>query len=212
MKLCKLFPFFLIPFPHVIRFLHGSRKYDDYRFYHWAGIDLFNYFSHNYITIPPLSWINAAHRNGVKVLGTLIIEFDEAKKILDELLHSRQDLYRFAEAFVLVTKNFGFDGWLLNIECGVDAEQVPKLKEFVRQLTKRIHDEIPNGVVIWYDSVIESGSLSWQNEVNEDNIDMYQGTDGILLNYWWSSSHLQKTVDILKNDPEELAKVYVGMP
>lgn len=158
-----------------------------------------------------MCWINAAHRNGVKVLGTLIIEFDEAKKILDELLHSRQDLYRFTEAFVLVTKNFGFDGWLLNIECGVDAEQVPKLKEFVRQLTKRIHDEIPNGVVIWYDSVIESGSLSWQNEVNEENIDMYKGTDGILLNYWWSNSHLQNTVDILKNDPEELAKVYVGM-
>ncbi|XP_055305335.1 cytosolic endo-beta-N-acetylglucosaminidase isoform X2 [Sitodiplosis mosellana] len=193
------------------RFLHGSRKYDDYRFYHWAGIDLFNYFSHNYITIPPLCWINAGHRNGVQVLGTIIIEFDEAKKILDELLHSRQDLYRFAEAFVLVTKNFGFDGWLLNIECGIAADQVPKLKEFVRQLTKRIHEEIPNGVVIWYDSVIESGSLRWQNEVNEENIDMYQGTDGILLNYWWSRQHLERTVNILRNDPEELAKVFVGI-
>lgn len=181
------------------------------RFYHWAGIDLFNYFSHNYITIPPLCWINAGHRNGVQVLGTIIVEFDEAKNILDELLNSRQDLYRFVEAFVLVAKSFGFDGWLLNIECGVDAEQVPKLKEFVRQLTKRIHEEIPNGAVIWYDSVIESGSLSWQNEVNDENIDMYRGTDGILLNYWWGRPHLERTVNILKKDPEELAKVFVGI-
>lgn len=157
-----------------------------------------------------MSWINAGHRNGVQVLGTIIVEWAEARKILDELLNSRQDMYRFVESFVLLTKNFGFDGWLLNIECGIDSEQVPKLKEFIRQLTKRIHEEIPSGAVIWYDSVIESGSLSWQNEVNEDNIDMYRGSDGILLNYWWGSSELKRTVDILKNDPEELAKVYVG--
>lgn len=155
--------------------------------------------------------MNAGHRNGVPVLGTIIVEFDNAKKTLDELLHSRQDLYRYVEALVLVTKNFGFDGWLLNIECGVDTEEVPLLKEFVRQMTKRIHDEIPNGTVIWYDSVTESGSLSWQNEVNEENIDMYRGSDGILLNYWWSSEHLKNTVDILKKNPEELAKVFVGI-
>lgn len=158
-----------------------------------------------------MPWINAGHRNGVPILGTIIIEFDNAKQLIDEILRSRQELYRYVEAFVLVTKNFGFDGWLLNIECGVDPEQVPPLKEFVQQLTKRIHEDIPNGVVIWYDSVIESGSLSWQNEVNERNIEMYRGTDGILLNYWWGRSQLEKTVDILKNDPEELAKVYVGI-
>lgn len=99
----------------------------------------------------------------------------------------------------------------MNIECGIDAEQVGKLKEFVRQLTKRIHEEIPNGTVIWYDSVIESGSLSWQNEVNDENIDMYRGTDGILLNYWWGRPHLERTVNILQKDPEELAKVFVGV-
>ena len=110
-----------------------------------------------------------------------------------------------------MAKNFGFDGWLLNVECAIDADQVPKLKEFVRQLTKRTREEIPNGVVIWYDSVVEAGTLSWQNEVNEHNIDMYKGTDGILLNYWWTKEHLERTVDILKNDPEEMAKVFVGI-
>lgn len=35
---------------YFFRFVSGSKKYDDYRFYHWAGIDYFNYFSHNYVS------------------------------------------------------------------------------------------------------------------------------------------------------------------
>lgn len=118
---------------------------------------------------------------------------------------------QYIEALVVVTKNFGFDGWLLNIECTVDGHQVPLLKQFVRQISTRIHEEIPNGVVFWYDSVIETGKLLWQNEVNKENIDMYKGSDGILLNYGWTAAHLQRTVDILQNDPNELAKVFVGI-
>lgn len=172
---------------------------------------MFNYFSHYYITIPPLTWINACHRNGVPIIGTIIVEFDAGKKVLDQLLRSREDTNRYIEAIVLVTKNFGFEGWLLNIECRADPEQVPSIKAFTRQLSKRIHEEIPDGIVIWYDSVTESGKLDWQNEVNAQNIDMYKGTDGILVNYTWTSSHLQRTVDILQNNQVEMAKVYIGI-
>lgn len=199
---------FLFP---SFRFIQGSKKFDDYRFYHWAGIDYFNYFSHNYVTIPPLTWINAAHRNGVAVLGTFIIEFDNARHLLDQILKSKEDMTKYIEALVLVTREFSFEGWLINIECSADDEQVPMLKQFIQTLSIRIHQEIPHGKIIWYDSVIESGSLSWQNEVNEDNIQMYQGTDGILLNYGWSHENLNRTAEILNNDPTEMAKVFVGI-
>lgn len=145
------------------------------------------------------------------ILGTIIIEFDAAKHLLDGLLRTKHDTNRYIEALVLVTKNFGFDGWLLNIECRTDREQIPLLKAFTRQLTARIHDEIPNGIVLWYDSVTEDGKLAWQNEVNEKNIDMYRGSDGILLNYGWSMDHLQRTIDILQRDPAEMVKVFVGV-
>ena len=53
----------------VCRFIQGVRHADAYRFYHWANIDTFIYFSHYLVTIPPPCWINAAHKHGIPVLG-----------------------------------------------------------------------------------------------------------------------------------------------
>lgn len=86
------------------------------------------------------------------------------------------------------------------------------LKFFVKLLTKEIHNAIPHGKVIWYDSVVDgSGSVSWQNEVNDRNIKMYEGSDGILLNYGWNDDSLQQTAKILKNDPLAMQQVFVGI-
>lgn len=51
------------------RFIQGSEVQNPYSFYHWQYIDIFVYFSHHTVTIPPVCWTNAAHRHGVCVLG-----------------------------------------------------------------------------------------------------------------------------------------------
>lgn len=196
-------------FPFIFfRFINGSSKWDDYRFYHWAGIDYFCYFSHNYVTVPPLPWINAAHRNGVPILGTYIVE---APRLLNEVLESESQMQRIVECLVRVTQRCCFDGWLLNIETAVDERKVPLLRQFVERLTQRIHEDIPDGKVFWYDSVIQSGRLLWQNELNEKNIDFFNVSDGILLNYNWSNAHLLRTAQIITEDPVKMAKVFVGI-
>lgn len=43
-------------------------RYADFEFMHVCS------FSHHRVTIPPVNWINACHRNGVKTLGTFIVE------------------------------------------------------------------------------------------------------------------------------------------
>lgn len=55
--------------PCLHRFIQGSDVRDPYSFYHWQYIDIFVYFSHHTVTIPPVCWTNAAHRHGVCVLG-----------------------------------------------------------------------------------------------------------------------------------------------
>jgi hypothetical protein len=57
----------------LCRFVNGSTKHNEYRFFHWAGIDTFIYFSHQLVTIPPPVWINSAHLHGTKILGMCVL-------------------------------------------------------------------------------------------------------------------------------------------
>lgn len=40
---------------------------------------------------------------------------------------------------------------------------------FLRYLTTQLHQQVPGGLVLWYDSVVQSGQLKWQDELNEQN-------------------------------------------
>lgn len=191
------------------RFISGSSKWDYYRFKFWSGIDYFCYFSHNFITIPPLPWINAAHRHGVHMLGTLIVENADGSQRLREILESEERVNQTVQALVAIAQSCCFDGWLLNIECS--ANNVPMLVLFAEKLTQELHDAIPHGKVFWYDSVINTGQLQWQNELNEKNVNFFNVCDGILLNYGWREAHLQRTAEFLKQNARQMAKVFVGI-
>jgi Glycosyl hydrolase family 85 len=47
--------------------LAGVTGSGHYRLWHWDSIDVFIYFSHHLVTIPPPGWTHAAHVHGVKV-------------------------------------------------------------------------------------------------------------------------------------------------
>ena len=44
--------------------------------------------------------------------------------------------------------------------------------------------------VIWYDSVIQSGQLKWQNELNSQNECFFNACDAIFVNYTWKEENL----------------------
>jgi len=54
---------------HTARYLSSTSHV---RRWYWRGTpDLVSSFAHHRITIPPSGWITAAHRQGVKILGTM---------------------------------------------------------------------------------------------------------------------------------------------
>jgi mannosyl-glycoprotein endo-beta-N-acetylglucosaminidase len=186
------------------RYLQGSNVADSYSFYHWNLIDTFIYFSHHFVTIPPESWTNAAHENNVRMLGTIITEFDQGELLCRELF---QDIDTYVDRLVELTVYYNFDGWLINIENKI--ESMDKLKYFVEKLTAGLKSIDPDLYqVIWYDSVIESGALNWQNELNDLNKHFFNTTDGFFVNYTWKENNLQNSKI---NASSRHSDVYVGI-
>ncbi|XP_030840308.1 cytosolic endo-beta-N-acetylglucosaminidase [Strongylocentrotus purpuratus] len=190
------------------RFVQGVPISSAYRFYHWQYIDIFIYFSHHFVTIPPPCWTDAAHKNGTLMLGTVITEWQDGKKRCAEMYGSEAACKRFADKLVEIAKYYNFEGWLINIENPIPPEHMPQLLFFVQYLTKQMHQHIEGSKVIWYDSVIADGSLRWQDMLNDNNRIFFDASDAIFLNYTWNENKLASSV---QNAGPRKHDVYVGV-
>ncbi|KAJ7963921.1 Cytosolic endo-beta-N-acetylglucosaminidase [Quillaja saponaria] len=171
------------------KWVQGGNNPDAYTIWHWHLIDVFVYFSHSLVTLPPPCWTNTAHRHGVKVLGTFITEWDEGKVICDKLLSRKESAQMYAHRLVELAVALGFDGWLINIEVNLDRGQISNLKEFVNHLSITMHSSLPGSLVLWYDSVTIDGKLSWQDRLNNKNKLFFDICDGIFVNYTWKEHY-----------------------
>ncbi|KAL6533077.1 Cytosolic endo-beta-N-acetylglucosaminidase 1 [Orobanche minor] len=178
------------------RFVQGGSNADAYEIWHWYLIDVFVYFSHSLVTLPPPCWTNTGHRHGVKVLGTFIMEWDEGKKRADKLLLTKDSAQMYAERLTELAVDLGFDGWLINMEVALDPEQIPNLKAFVSHLREAMHSSLPGSLAIWYDSVTVDGALSWQNQLNDKNKSFFDLCDGIFMNYTWEEDFPKLSADV----------------
>ncbi|CDF32212.1 Endo-beta-N-acetylglucosaminidase GH85 [Chondrus crispus] len=159
-----------------------------WRFNHWAYVDIFVYFSHYCVTIPPVGYIHAAHKHGALVLGTLIFEWEKGAKELQNILVSFKTRARAASQLASIAKFYGFDGWLVNVEVELPggSSAASDLAAFVGDLTRATRKIVGLvSEVIWYDSVTRDGSLRWQNELNQDNEQFFKAAGSIFTNYHW---------------------------
>ncbi|OWR52381.1 cytosolic endo-beta-N-acetylglucosaminidase isoform 1 [Danaus plexippus plexippus] len=191
---------------HDDSFIDGTGNYTAYTFYNWGGIDIFCYFSHHFITIPPLGWINVAHAHGVQIIGTVITEWADGVAMWEKLLSSESEWQDFASMLVAIAKTLKFDGWLLNIENKVSDPR--SLVQFVHHLHTALHQELPHAVLLWYDSVTVDGHLYWQNALNEKNRAFFDVTDGLFTNYSWSASDVSSSV---LEAGDRLTDLYIGI-
>ena len=89
---------------------------DKYTCEYLQYVETFIYFSHKLVCVPPPTWINTLHRNGVKALGTILVEPQTLDS--ERLLQHGEDGLSFLLASKLaeLADYYGFDGWLVNIE------------------------------------------------------------------------------------------------
>ncbi|XP_029364021.1 cytosolic endo-beta-N-acetylglucosaminidase [Echeneis naucrates] len=192
------------------RFTQGTSAETPYAFYHWQHIDVFNYFTHTLVTVPPVVWTNAAHRHGVVVIGTFITEWTDGAKACEAFLKNEESYRAVADKLVQISRYYGFDGWLINIENTLSEVAVWNTPLFLRYLTDQMHERVPGSLVLWYDSVTQNGQLNWQNELNQTNKVFFDSCDGFFTNYNWTEQNLEWMKDYSEIQGRT-ADVYIGV-
>lgn len=162
------------------------------------------------IGIPMQAAINAAHKNGVLAIAEYFVP--RPSQYTDEWLYKDENgEFPYAKKMVEIAKYFGFDGYFINQEESINSAYVPLMKEAIQYLRSE-------GLYIqWYDSITESGGISYQNAFNSTNSgwilsDGERVADSIFLNYWYSSSALKNSKALAEQlglDPYEV--VFMGV-
>lgn len=116
-----------------------------YNFSHWQYVDSLYYYSHHLLSVPPTVWTDAAHRNGVTVLGTVTGDCSYCGSQMNELFEKHpslavEQLYQLATAY-------GFDGWMIDVENG--ATYSPQLLWAMERLRKGDSGHRPLKVVTY---------------------------------------------------------------
>ncbi|TFK35723.1 glycosyl hydrolase family 85-domain-containing protein [Crucibulum laeve] len=180
-----------------------------YTFNFWSTCDTFIYFAHQRVTVPPPAWINAAHRQGVKMLGVLIFENTESQDDLSQLFFgplpvesNRERLAsappslplssHYARVLAELAYQRGFDGYLMNFEWSLPGgiSQARALTAWVSLLRVELWKRVgSHAEVVWYDSVTAQGYLAWQDRLNSYNLPFLLCSTGFFTNYTWPTDY-----------------------
>jgi endo-beta-N-acetylglucosaminidase D len=159
-----------------------------YNFSFWQYLDISYYFGHQLLTIPPTVWTNAAHKNGVKSLGTLNLNYSEKvtpEDVANFLSHEPPNppqpkpIYIDEAETILrgIAGYYGFEGYLFNYESFDPAHD---LNEGMKELMSRLR--AAKLTVVWYDSPLSGG---YSNELTESAYPFFQAAGYFQSNYGW---------------------------
>jgi endo-beta-N-acetylglucosaminidase D/PKD repeat protein len=171
----------------------GGKEFFANTFSYWQYVDLMVYWAGSAgegIIVPPSAdVIDASHKNGVPIVGNVFFPptvYGGKFEWVEQMLTQRSDgSFPAADKLIEVAEYYGFDGWFINQETeGGTPETAAKMKEFLAYLQANK----PEGMhIMWYDSMVDNGSISWQNKLTDQNKDFFQRSDSMFLNFWWNS-------------------------
>ncbi|WP_158285127.1 endo-beta-N-acetylglucosaminidase [Arenibacter aquaticus] len=202
-------------------YMTEQNQFNLFNFTHWQYIDVLNWFggtaSQN-IVLPSAPWVNAAHKNGVKVIGSVFFAptaWGGNSAVIDNFME--QDAngnYIAADKLIEIALYYGFDGWLFNQETSTSLAVATAMRSFMAYL----QDNKPAEMEIhWYDAMIETGPVIWQNQLNSLN-DAYlqdlenqnRTSDAIFTNYNWNSAYVQNSSNYTTVLGRSKFDVYMG--
>jgi mannosyl-glycoprotein endo-beta-N-acetylglucosaminidase len=168
----------------------GYEKFDVYTFHFWQYIDKLVMWGgsagEGIILSPSADVINAGHKNGVKVLGTVFfppVYYGGQLQWYRDFIEQREDgSFPVADKLIEVADYYGFDGWFINQELeGTTAEEARKMQEFLSYFNA---NKKRNMEIMWYDAMTIDGELKWQNHLTEKNVPFLINDDKLNDSAW----------------------------
>ncbi|MFF0741604.1 endo-beta-N-acetylglucosaminidase [Streptomyces sp. NPDC004111] len=174
----------------------GSATADYYALSHWAYLEELVFWGgssgEGIVLAPNAPVVDAAHRNGVRVVGNVFlppVAYGGSLKWTRELVQ-RDALGRFplAAKLIEVARTHGFDGWFLNGEtdAGGDRALAAEFEAFVAALRAGA----PELSVTWYDAFNSEGRVGWQGALNDRNSAFFRHSRSLFVDFRWSPATL----------------------
>ncbi|WP_227872085.1 endo-beta-N-acetylglucosaminidase [Paenibacillus albus] len=183
----------------------GSDQFNTYAFQYWQYADLLVDWagsSGEGIIVPPSAdATDAAHKNGVPILGTIFYPptayGGTINWVNDSLVQNPDGSFPFADKLIEVANYYGFDGWFINQETeGGNSATAAKMQQMLKYLQAKKPE---NMKFMWYDAMIGTGNVTWQGALNNNNKMFFQDnekvSDSMFLDFRWrnSSSNLSNS-------------------
>ncbi|EMD87582.1 glycoside hydrolase family 85 protein [Bipolaris maydis C5] len=175
-------------------------------------VDVFIYFSHKLVCVPPPTWTNTLHRNGVEVLGTLLVEpqTEGSERLLQHTRDGQNMDFPLAKTLARIAVHYGFDGWLVNIEKRFpnDVWDPKVLEAFLCQLRAEMSGTMR---LIWYDALTVSNKISYQNALSMSNINFASACGSILTNYCWKDADAENSLQLALSSKISPRNIFFGI-
>ena len=197
----------------------GGLGIDVYAFNYWQYTDHLTFWGgssgEGLILAPNPGVIDAGHRNGVPVYGTIFLPptaYGGQIQWVRDLVQKSGSTFPVADKLIEMTEYYGFDGWFINQEtAGGDAQLAEDMRDFMLYLKANSNLEIQ-----WYDSMVESGGISWQNQLNSSNDWFFQHagnivSDWMFLNFNWNDSRLANSAALATSLSRSPYDLYAGI-
>ncbi|MCB5183093.1 endo-beta-N-acetylglucosaminidase, partial [Streptomyces antimicrobicus] len=183
----------------------GSATADHYALTHWAYLDELVFWGgsagEGLVLAPDAPLVDAAHRNGVRVLGTVFLPpvayGGDLRWTRDLVQQDADGRFPVAEKLAGVARAYGFDGWFVNAETdGGDSALAARARAFLRAL--RTAGAAHDLRVTWYDALSVTGRVDWQGGLNDLNQEFYEDRSGrvsdrFFVDFRWTADTLAQS-------------------
>ena len=186
----------------------GQESFSSYAFNYWQYATSFVYWSgskRGQVVVPTGEFTDAAHTNGVPVMGTIFFDWGGNSSVVENFVRNYRSV---ADKLIEVMEYYGFDGYFFNEETAVDYTTAGNLRSMIAYMRQ----QRPDMLIGWYDSITDSGNLSYQDAVNGSNSGWVSaGVNEFFMNYNWTTQDVNTTVSTMQGLGKSQYEAFAGL-